>query len=487
MVWEERPTLPVLLGRWPAGDFGDPCPCPRKRKHRHRFLLPNKRPARPFLSKFDAPARPEIAALRTMSLALEELDAVYGAVSHEEAVAIANLGAQCYLAAKEQLYAAWQAEVAQGETEREALCRKEGAAEMLESLKVRLATGDAALARVATLQTSLEAELTRRVEEVVGVRMKEAELAKREEMLVLKGQMAELQGSTKMLAILEDAHSAMKGELEILREENCKFKEGATKSSHTIGKMGEATVYDMLSSYVAPMLADAEVFDMTKVKHAGDFHVHVMGKHGKLVRVLIDVKKYAKPVDNIEIQKLYGDVDGCEVDVGLMLSLDSSICTKSQFQLIKTKGNKLCMFLSFENIDDGIRREILCWAIRALVGIVATQDHSKQDTMITEIQHFLIDMKRMVDKLDVGVKSLRGVFDVLRELKDEMLSRISAYKMTCGIDVIDSTAVEPSEMTGNLCKGKNKHGDKCRAKRTPGKEFCARHALKGEDLITHVE
>lgn len=414
-----------------------------------------------------------------MSLALAELDAIYGTVPHEEAVAIANLGAQCYAAAKERLYTSWAA--LQDDTGQEELWRKEGATSMLESLKGRLAAGDAALARVAALQSGVEAELERRVEEVLSVRLKEVELEKREEMLVLKGQMAELHGSAKMFAMLEEAHSALKGELEKLREENGALKEATVvKSSHALGKMGEATVFEMLSTYVAPMMSDAEVYDMTKVKHAGDFHIHVMGKHGKMVRIMVDVKKYKRAIDNTEIYKLYSDLDGCDVDVGLMLSLDSGICTKSQFQLTRTKGNKLCMFLSFEKIDDGIRKEILSWAIRALVGIVSTQDQSSQETMVMEIQQFLVDMMRLVDKLDSGVKSLRGVYDVLRDLKDEMLARISSYKTTCGLEVID-TIVEPTQATANtnktatLCKALNRNGSACKSRHVAGGIYCPRH------------
>jgi hypothetical protein len=226
------------------------------------------------------------------------------------------------------------------------------------------------------------------------------------------------------------------------------------------------------------MMSDAEVYDMTKVKHAGDFHIHAIGKHGKMVRIMVDVKKYKRSIDNIEIQKLYSDLDGCDVDVGLMLSLDSGICTKSQFQLAKTKGNKLCMFLSFDKIDDGIRKEILSWAIRALVGIVSTQDQSSQDTMIAEIQQFLVDMIRLVDKLDSGVKSLRGLYDILRELKDEMLARISSYKTTCGLEVIDTiveTTATNTNKVGALCKALNRNGSCCKSRHAAGGLYCPRH------------
>jgi hypothetical protein len=425
----------------------------------------------------------------TMSLRFEELDAIYTTVSHEEAVAIANLGAQCYAAVKERLYAAWEA--AHDDTTQVELWRKEGAATMLESLRSRLAAGDAAQARVAALESVTDVELTRRAEELATLRIKEAEMAKREEMLVLKEQLAELQSGVKYYAILEEANTYMKEKLDSLLEENEKLKEAtATKSSHELGKIGETTVLEMLTSYVAPLFLDADVFDKTKVKHSGDFHVHVMGRHGKMVRIMIDVKKYKRPIDNSEINKLYTDLDACDIDVGLMLSLDSPICTKSQFQLVKTKGNKMCMFLSFEKIDDEIRKEILCWAIRALVGIVSTQDHSSQDVMITEIQQFLIDMLRLVDKLDSGVKSLKGVYDLLRELKEDILARITSYKTTCGLEVIDAIAESVGVITGSkaagLCKAKNKNGSNCKSVHVAGGVYCHRHTTKS-DVISLVE
>lgn len=442
-------------------------------------------------TKVDGLLPAKSASLRTMSLRLEELSAVYGAVSHEEAIAIANLGAACYTAAKDQLYEAWAA--TQDDTEREDLWRKEGEAAAVERLRGQLAERQALKERVAFLEAKMESELDRRLEEMVSVRMKEAEIVKREEMLVLRGQVIELQGASKMMAMLEQAHRSMTAEIEKLREENASLKEAtATKSSNTIGRIGEETVKVMLESYISSsMFSEIEVFDKTKIKHSGDFHVHIMGKHGKMVRIMIDVKKYSKPVDNIEIQKLYSDLDACDVDVGLMLSLDSSICTKKPFQLTKTKGNKLCMFLTFEKLDDEIRKEILCWAIRALVGVVATQDQSKQDVMVTEIQQFLVDMLRAVDKFDSLVKSIKGVYDMSRELRDEILGRITTFKTTCGMEAIDtiietSAAVSASDLEMR-CKAKNMNGTECKSRRVAKGIYCKRHTQQEARRATVLE
>jgi hypothetical protein len=451
-----------------------------------------------------------------MSLVFTELDPLYGDVTHEEAVAIANLGAQCYLAAKEQLYGTWSA--SQNDAEREELWRKEGGTAMLESLKGRLVAGDAAMARVAALQSGAEAEITRRVEETVTLRMKEVELAKREEMLVaekqilcaqlekekeimgLKHQLAELHGITKQMLLLEEAHTHKTTEISRLTEELTKIKEAtATKSSHALGKIGEATVLEMIRTHILPRYMYSEVYNMTAIKHAGDFHLKVVGPSGKHVKIMIDVKKYTTAVSNVEVEKLYNDLDGCDVDVGLLLSLDSGVSSKTQFQITKTKTGKPCMFLSMEKLDDGIRKEILSWAVQVLVSVTSIQDRSKQDTMVIEIQRFLGNLKSSVDDVDECVKLAKGLYERIQSMREKIAGHINTYSVTCGIDSVSSVDVTIGK-TDMRCQGTKINGEQCKSRRLPSSMYCSRHAVseakKGpkivvedddSDTISHVE
>jgi hypothetical protein len=451
-----------------------------------------------------------------MSLDFAELDPVYGTVTHEEAVTIANLGAQCYSSAKEQLYALWS--VSQDDTEQQETWRKEGAAALMESLKGRLATGEAAQARVAVLQASVEAEVTRRVEEVVTVRMKEVELAKREELLVtekktlcaqlekekeimgLKHQLAELQGLTKQLTLLEEAHSHTTTEVARLTEELTKFKDAtATKSSHALGKIGEATVLEMIRTHLLPRYMYSEVYNMTAIKHAGDFHLKVIGPSGKHVKIMIDVKKYTTAVSNVEVEKLYNDLDGCDVDVGLLLSLDSGVSSKTQFQITKTKTGKPCMFLSMEKLDDVIRKEILSWAVQVLVSVTSIQDRSKQDTMVIEIQRFLGNLKTSLDDVDECVKMAKGLYERIQSMRERIAGHINTYRVTCGMDSMHAVDVTVGKMDMR-CQGVKINGEPCKSRRLPSSMYCSRHAVseakKGpkivvedddSDTISHVD
>lgn len=426
-----------------------------------------------------------------MSLTLAELDAVYASVPHEEAVAIANLGAQCYAAAKERLYASWAAtqEASQDDTEREELWRKEGGMIMLESLKGRLAAGEAAQARVAVLQGSVEAEITRRVEEVLLVRMKEVELAKREDMLELKGQMAELQGSAKMFAMLEEAHSALKGELAQLREENGKLKEAtAVKSSHALGKAGEATVFEMLDTYISPKLAYAEVYDTTKLKHAADFQLSMLGPTGKRYKIMIDVKNYTTPVRSCELEKLYSDMDTDDTtSAGIIVSMNSGIWTKEQFDMAMTDKEKPCIFISFEHLEETMRQDVLLWAVNTLIHYLSHgKDDVKEETILTEIYTFIDLMNTLTGSLGDCVKMSEQLHKSLRTLHQRFIQEITAFQEKCNITRTQKQSLSVVKEAGQ-CQAIKPNGEQCKVK---GKqlvgEYCKHHAPK-TDVISLLE
>ena len=425
-----------------------------------------------------------------MSLDLAELDPLYGDVTHEEAVLIANLGAKCYAAAKEQLYSAWQEET-QDDAEREELWRKEGGTAMLESLKGRLAAGDAAMARVAALQSGADAEIARRVEETVTLRMKEVELAKREEMLPLEKKLIELQSGAKYTAILEEVHSALKGELEQLREENSKLKEAtATKSSHALGKKGEATVFEMLDTYISPKLAYAEVYDTTKLKHAADFQLSMLGPTGKRYKIMIDVKNYTTPVRSCELEKLYSDMDNDEAtSAGIIVSLNSGIWTKEQFDMVMTNKEKPCLFLSFEHLEDSMRKDVLLWAINTIVHYLSHgKDNVKEETILTEIYSFIDLMNTLSGTLGDCAKMSEQLYKSLRTLHQKFIQEISAFQEKCNVTHTQkqSSSTVIVKETGQ-CQAIKPNGEQCKVK---GKqlvgEYCKHHAPK-TDVISLVD
>ena len=422
-----------------------------------------------------------------MTLRLSELDPLYRSVPRAEAIAIANLGAQCYSAVKDRLYANWEAANTEEDAERAAVWRKEGGSAMLESLRTQLAAGETAQARIAQLQSGWETEVSARVEALVAIREKEMELTKREEILEVRAQMSELQASAKGSMLVEEYNATLKEKLSQVTAELETFK--ATKSSHALGKIGEATVFEILENYVAPKFSYAEVVNVSKTKHVGDIHMTMMMQNGKPIRIMIDVKNYNTAVSNKEIDKLYSDLDEHESDVGLMISLESPICKRSAFQITKTPKGKPCMFLSLEAIDDEQRKEVLCWAVRSLQGVVSMKDHSSQDAMIAGIKQFLVEMSVSLEMLDANVRSAKAHYESLRDTKIQMIDRVQSYRVSCGMDPV--TPVAPAgavkkRVTSGSCQGHTAKGEQCKSKRFLVGGFCQLHR-PAAGTVTHIE
>ncbi len=410
-------------------------------------------------------------------LRIADLAAAYRTASYEEAVEMANLGAAAYGIVRDSLREQWDAAMGAEEAAKADIWRSEGRMSALDEVKDRLTAGEVAVARVATLQAQIDAEVKRRTEEMLVTYRKECELEVREEVHGLQTQLAELRGAAKSYSMLEEAHDAMREQIAQLQKEVAKYTAAtSTKSSHAIGKIGEAMILDMLNMYVLPRFPYAEVRDVTAVKHVGDFHLWVFGPTGKRVKIMLDVKKYASPVQNIEVEKLYSDMDGDDAEAGIMVSLDSAICNKSQFQIVRTKRNKPCMFLSFDKLDDGIRQEVLCWAIRVLVSMVAVHDTAAQEEKFAEIQTFLVDMNASVAELDTCLKSAKTLHDLLRDMRERMVGRITAFKGEESIPIPVATAPNVYAASDETrCRAKNSGGTQCKSRRIPTGNLCTRH------------
>jgi len=370
------------------------------------------------------------------------------------------------------------AEMSDDDVAKAAAIRAEGIKSAMEAVKDRLAAADSLeaelhVARTTTeqLRATIAMEAAKQASTIVAGVRKDFEVEKAHEIAGLKEQLAEMRGREKTIRIVEEAHEGMKETIAALQAEVAKYKAAvSTKSSHALGKMGEQEVFAMLNTYVIPRFPYSEVRDMTAVKHVGDFHINVFGPTGKRLKIMMDVKKYSYPVQNGEVEKLYSDLDGDSSDAGIMVSMDTSICSKSQFQITKTKLGKPCMFLSFEKLDDGIRQETLCWAIRVLTGIVSTHDRASQDAMITEIQVFLGELNTSVCEVEAAVKACKTLYDMLRDAKDRLLARINTYK---GGDMSDDLITHDGD--DMRCKGKNANGGQCKSRRIPTGNLCTRH------------
>jgi len=417
-----------------------------------------------------------------MSIRLKDLHSLYQTVSHDEAVAIANLGAQTYLAAKEGLFEAWNAAQGAEEGERTERWRREGGEAMLASLKARLAAGEAAAARVATLQASIEAEVVGRIDQVLVTQRKDFELAKMEEILCLKVQIAEAKGKETMVKKLDEAHSSMAAEIAALKAQLAEKIAVKTKSSHVIGKEGEATVLEMLEDIIKTVFPYSEIKDMTAIHHAADFHVWIMTPSGKRIKFLIDSKNYIQSVNSAEVAKLNKDVDADEeAHCGILISLATPISAKKQFQIKHTQKQKPIIYLTFQDMEQIQKKDILCWAIQALLAVVGEADQGERLQMLETIDHLLNGISASVKDIDLAIRSQVKALESTRQARSGILHKLASFKE--GVDDgEEGDTVEHVEEEGCVTIMKAS-GVRCGKTVLKGTTKCRHHTSRKEKAV----
>lgn len=394
-----------------------------------------------------------------MSLDLADLHEIYRTVDAAEARLIANLGAEVYVAVRDQLRASWSADLSAEEGAKADVWRAEGRVAAMEEVRGRLAVAEEATVRAATaegtlsaLRAAMEGEVARRVgEAIVGVR-KDCELAAVKEMAALREQVAVATMREELLVLMQEKVTA----LEAAQAELAAAK---TKSSHVIGKQGEATVWEMLETVVVPEFPYAEARNMAGVSHAADFHLWVMRPDGKRMKVLMDAKKYKRPVNSDEIAKLNADVDDDEeASCGIMVSLTSHISTMKQFQMKMTDKGKPVLYLSFVDLETEYHGRLLCWGVRALM--TAVREDMEKSLELERVEALLTGVSESVKECDVMIKAHTKMIESLRKMKTEMALAVMKFR---GAEEMEGCAAI-LKTTGERC-GKPVHngGEKCKA------------------------
>lgn len=419
-------------------------------------------------------------------LPLTRLHPLYQSATEEEAILIANLGALCWQSCKKELYKHWETSEDSAKAEG---WREEGRQAMMEVLKGKLEEGTRANVRLIeselqlkSIQEKFQTELSRQITEQVE---KQRLILELERVSPLQQRLSVLESKDDMIILLKQQSELLQTRLEgkekdiqtlqaSLDQSNVKN----TKSSHAIGKAGEATVLEMLEEHVLPTFQFSRVEDKTAIDHAADFHVWMMASPSKTIKILIDAKKYKANVKMSEILKLHSDVDADpEASVGIMVSLDSGMSTFKQFEIGKTEKNKMIMYISLENMEYEQRVSCLIWALRALSSIAGVQDLEKQRSMIENIEVFANEIDKSVKEMDGIIRSCQKTTEMMRTSRDRLYSRLEKYREGGDLS-IEGDKIEHIEgdFNGIFCKGVKPNGTPCKKRAQSGKEFCSFHA-----------
>ena len=415
------------------------------------------------------------------TLRIADLHEAYHKVSTEDAILMANLGAVCYQSVKAGLYEQWSASMEGDESAKAEVWRTEGRQAMLESLKARLTAGDVAASRVAVIQGSIDAAVEQKVNDVLEKHTLTMEVQK---VTPLKQRISMLEGKEEMIKLLQkqadllqESVKSKEAVIDTLQKELDKQRTANTKSSHAIGKVGEATVLSMIQDCIIPVFPFSRVEDKTGVGHAADFHLWTMPSPSKTVKILIDAKKYKSTIKMIEINKLHSDMDNDdEAQAGIMLSLDSAICHFNQFEIGTTPKHKMVMYISMEGMDPTVRATTLTWAVRVLTSIAGETDIEKQKTMILNIELFIKEIDKSVKDMDGCIRMCSKTMETMRVTKEKLFTRLTNYKNGSLVESgADEDVEKPLEWDDGKCKKVKSDGNNCGYRAQAGLEYCKRH------------
>ena len=406
----------------------------------------------------------------------------------EEAIAMANLGAVCYKVVKADLYKTWSASMEGDESVKADVWRSEGRQAMLETVKAKLVAAEEAVARAAAaegqvhqLRASVDAEVTRKLTEALEGQRKDYELTKMAEMSVLKERIAAAEAREEMIEMVKNSNTLMGEKIVLLEEQVAAQTAANTKSSHAIGKAGEAEVFDMLQNHVCNEFQYSEVKDMAHISHVADFHLWVVASDLSRVKILIDSKKYKRPIQTSEIDKLNSDVDADdEARAGLMISHESSIQTRKQFSIHRTAKNKPVMYITFQDMTTEMKHRVLSWSVRVLQSIALEKNLDEKIKMVDAIDALLVSLEKSIKKIDGAIRIQSKAVDVMKEIRAELLQKVTTFRK--GGDIEDDNSIEHvdeiDDSTGVCIATLKKTGKRCNRVIVSGSDKCGLHIEK---------
>jgi hypothetical protein len=416
----------------------------------------------------------------------EELHESYRDVSHEEAIVMANIGAECYYSAKKGLITQL---LEVKESSMALSLKEEGRLEALEVLNEKLKASEEMAVQLKETE-GIVSYLQAKIDDIVDKQMEafrmSCENEKLKEIATLKEQIAHLRGRVadsesrdKYVAVMEDSYTSLKAKYEILEEKT------RVKSSTQIGKEGEAELLDMLETILSEEFDHGSVTNTAGKCHMGDFHLFVMGVKNRRVKIIIDSKKFTKHVPSSEIDKLHRDVDDDEeADAGLLISHTSNISTAKPFKIDRTKRNRPVLYISFYKLDEETKRKMLVWAVRTLQHIASEKTYEEQTRQIEKIEELLYDLSVSVEEFDSAIRKQKLASDAITFARNKLVSSITAFRsgnrshtLTVA-DLPDDNSVEVTNMESICTAITKKSGVRCSRLTVTGGAYCSSHMPK---------
>lgn len=256
--------------------------------------------------------------------------------------------------------------------------------------------------------------------------IKEAILQEREnqqeELMDIRITCATLKAKDEYNNISSNAFDYLKDQL-VKREDEVKNLnqqiQSATKvrTSQELGKIGEKEIECLFKEYV-----QSEITNMASIGHRGDFHIHIRGPNGESIKLLVDSKNYKGAVQKVERDKIIRDVDGDEsISGGLMISLQSNIASRFNFEIEQTEKKKSILYISLKDLSYEESGRSVDAAIRVLTAVTTNHDAEIEEDLFKKIQAQTKELNLQIKEVGNMILSQQKQLTALNNLRETLL------------------------------------------------------------------
>lgn len=180
------------------------------------------------------------------------------------------------------------------------------------------------------------------------------------------------------------------------------------------GKHSENNIEIILNN----IFPDAEILNMSKTDHSGDFHLKRLDKE----TIIIENKCYKKNVRYDSVEQLQNDCKDLNMH-GIMLSHDSGISTKKDWS-IEIINNKILIYLTYVNYD--------ACKIKSAVSLIDNLSLELNNIIKDEDKSINIDQYTMIeinDELSKFILSKQELFKVIMRNEKSLKDAVENIKL----------------------------------------------------------
>lgn len=210
----------------------------------------------------------------------------------------------------------------------------------------------------------------------------------------------------------------------LLQLTNSTMTELLAKNSKTIakGNVGEKLVENVIDNHFKDMVCQ----DTSSTAHSGDLILCCND-----LKIMVECKKYMNTVPTKEVKKFHEDLYTQKIHYGIMVSLDSKIANKKQFdmEIIGDECKKYIIYCSIASEESIIWAIMVIKTLASIIPEIPTRIDNNLDNMVKALPSLLENIDKASDgwerfksRLEKNIKEYQKIQTTLNESKTSFIN-----------------------------------------------------------------